>query len=237
MKYTDPEITKKDGPFNREIYSHPCYGMANFNIVSCTPGEELFGSSIRHNSIVRFEVHHADMERSLSRDWYFPRSSIVEFEMSYTQFAELIASRGTTGVPVTIRRTEKDGSVPGCHFENKRSQIKREIDAVLHENSQEARNYVDEIRDLFDNKASIGKKDREDILKKLEKFVRTIDEDAAYIYNMFDEQMDNTVAEAKGEVEAFTEEKVRSLGLQAMAEKGIGEMSPVSIDMKEDNDE
>lgn len=34
--------------------------------------------------------------------------------------------------------------------------------------------------------------------------------------NMFNEQMDKTVNEAKGEIEAFTQNKIHSLGLEKL---------------------
>ncbi len=218
INYTEPKISKIEGsPLDNEIrYEHPSFGMLSFN--RAHGGEtELFGSSILHNNVVTMELTHADLDRGLNRDWYSQRNIIARVEMSYTQFAEAIASMGTTGVPVTLRYTEKDGRIPYCHFENKRTQITSELKENLHKNAEEARNMVSEIEKLFSSKQSISKKDREEIIKKLHKFVANIDCNSSYVFDQFNEQVDKTVSEAKGEVEAFVENKLRSVALEAMA--------------------
>ena len=41
----------------------------------------------------------------------------------------------------------------------------------------------------------------------------------SFIYNQFNEQMNNTVKEAKGEIEAFMEHQIRKIASNAIAEK------------------
>ena len=87
--------------------SHPSYGTIMFNRSNSrvTP---LFGSSIKHNNVITMELRHAEIERGLNRDWVYGKAPIAEIEMSYSQFAEAITSFGQgTGIPVTIRYTEK----------------------------------------------------------------------------------------------------------------------------------
>ena len=42
---------------------------------------------------------------------------------------------------------------------------------------------------------------------------------STFIYDQFTKQMDKTISEAKGEIEAFCERKMHSIALAAIAEK------------------
>lgn len=87
--------------------THPAYGMLSFS--RRTGGKQsLFGSSIEHKDVIAMTLRHGEVDRQLNRDWYHGTEVIAEVEMSYAQFAEAITSMNIgTGVPVTIRFTEK----------------------------------------------------------------------------------------------------------------------------------
>lgn len=103
--------------------SHPSYGTLVFSRRngSSTP---LFGSSIEHRDSIAITLYHADITKGLYCDSIYSNKKIVEVEMSYSQFAEAITSMNmASGVPVTIRWTEKDGRIPDCDFVSKREQF------------------------------------------------------------------------------------------------------------------
>ena len=65
---------------------------------------------------------------------------------------------------------------------------------------------------------AIGKGDREEIIKMLEHLKIQISSNTEFIYRQFNEQMDKTVMEAKGEVEAFCQNKMNSIAQAALME-------------------
>lgn len=75
----------------------------------------------------------------------------------------------------------------------------------------------DLLRGFFDKK-SINKGDKEQIIKKLEHLVMQIGAITEFVYRQFNEQMDKTVMEAKGEVEAFCQNKMNSIAQAALVE-------------------
>lgn len=97
-----------------EYETHPAFGSVSIHRVSSTPGAVLFDSDVQHGHYVVVRVDRADRERSLNRDWiHHPDvGKIVEFAMSEAQWASLISSVNTSGVPCTLTRTEKDGALP-----------------------------------------------------------------------------------------------------------------------------
>lgn len=67
---------------------------------------------------------------SMTTEQLFAFCNLFEDARQYgiSQFAEAITSFGQgTGIPVTIRYTEKDGKIPPCDFVSKREQFTDEF--------------------------------------------------------------------------------------------------------------
>lgn len=197
---------------------HPCYGMLGFKRRSSGTAVPLFGSSIRHRDTICMILKHGESERYLNNDRYYGSNIIAEVEMSYSQFAEAITAMNVgDGVPCTIRFTEKDGYIKDRPFVGKRGQFEQEFADHLEEIKREASNTIDEVKRIFDKK-SIGKGDKEQIIKKLEYLAMQIGSNTEFVYSQFNEQMDKTVLEAKGEIEAFCQNKMNSIAQAALME-------------------
>ena len=198
--------------------SHPSYGTLLFNRAygGKTP---LFGSSIEHSNVITMELRHADITRGLNRDDIFGNKPIVKVEMSYSQFAEAITSFGQgTGIPVTIRYTEKDGEIPPCDFVSKREQFTGEFKEQTNKTMKESKELISEVAELFSSKKTLTKADKENILKKLNMLDSDIGSNIEFIADQFNEQMDKTVMEAKGEIESFCQNKINAIASASLVE-------------------
>ena len=198
--------------------SHPAYGTILFNR-SYGVKTPLFGSSIEHSNVITMELKHADITRELNRDSIFGSELIAKVEMSYSQFAEAITSFGCgTGIPCTIRYTEKDGRIPECDFVSKREQFTDEFKAQTNKAMQKSKELIDEVAELFESKKSLTKADKENILRKLNMLNADISSNIGFVTDRFNEQMDKTVMEAKGEIESFCQNKINSIAQAALVE-------------------
>lgn len=175
----------------------------------------LFGSSILHDSFVSISIQRATLERDLNRDLIFPSNypPIVEVQMSATQFADAITSFGKgEGTPCTI--TFANGKeILGLRFQNKRVQFDAEFAETITEIASENNPFYAEIERIL-LKSSLGKHDRAEIKMQLHLLRQEIKSNIPFIKEQFTEQMDHTVLEAKNEVEAFIEGKLRGVGLE-----------------------
>lgn len=198
--------------------SHPSYGTLLFNRAygGKTP---LFGSSIEHSNVITMELRHADITRGLNRDDIFGNKPIVKVEMSYSQFAEAITSFGQgTGIPVTIRYTEKDGRIPSYDFVSKREQFIGEFKEQTNKAMEKSKELINDVVELFSSKKTLTKADKENILKKLDMLNSDIGSNIGFIADQFNEQMDKTVMEAKGEIESFCQNKINAIASAALVE-------------------
>ena len=207
--------TKHNDTMDSDIYEHPSFGTIMF--ARCQGGKTaLFGSSIEHNHTIMVEIKTAELERSLQRDWIHGRKIIVRARMSPTQFADAITGLNSSEVPITLEYIGGGEEIPSPPFFSKVQQFNKEFE--------------DDIK-------KIGK-DFDDVMKlaeetKAQKRLR----DAIYMLRMhfnsnlpfvnksFTEQMEHTIKEAKGEVEAFVTGMVHSYGIEAIRKQApqIGE--------------
>lgn len=235
MRETQPiEVEKsEDSSLERETYRHPAFGMVGFSRV--TGGDNvLFGSSIKHNDRIQLTIKHGEQDRSLHNDSYYGRGRIVEIEMSYSQFAECISAMNVgNGVPCTIRFTEKDGHIPYIEENNsKREQFRNEFSDTIAKAMEQVQNQINYIQESIDTKKTLGVKDRKEIISQLQHVKYNIGCNLDFCVSQFDEQMDKSTMEAKGEIEAFCQNKVNSIAQAALVERKdelIGLENPVEL--------
>lgn len=212
---------------------HPSYGMLSFS--RRTGGKlPLFGSSIQHKEFIAMTLKHGEVLRELNGDYYIGDKVIAEVEMSYSQFAEAITAMNVgDGVPVTVRFTEKDGYIEERPFVSKRDQFESEFSDHLNEIKKEIKDMKTEVSELFSSKKAIGKSDKEYIMEKLDHIYDQVGVNTEFVYAQFNRQMDKTVMEAKGEVEAFVQNKMNSIALATLsknAEEFTKLENPIDLD-------
>ena len=193
-------------------YKHPSFGMLSFNR---THGghSNLFGSSIQHNDTIHMVLKEGVVIRGLNDDRYVGEDEILEVEMSQSQFAELITSMNVgAGTPCTIKYLRGKGRINEADFINKRQQITNEFKESMKE-------FYDEVKELFTTKKSIGKGDREMILRRLANVTQGMESSSKFIFDQFQNQIDKTITEAKGEIEAFAQNKINAIAQQALVEQ------------------
>lgn len=216
--------------FDKKI-QHPSFGIINIVRGTCSESMNLFGSSIKQRAFIQLEIHKASLCRELNQDNIFPEGvPIISVYLSPSQFADAITSINSGGTPCTINFMEGH-EVAKPILESKRVQFDAEFEAKMHEVANKTNEYYAKINDLL-NKSSLGKRDREEILKQLGLLKQQIASNIPFIKEQFTQQMDETVIEAKTEISAFVDEKLKRLGLQgfkkellALEQKDLGDKS------------
>jgi hypothetical protein len=198
---------------------HPTYGLVGFSRVSHGPkGINLFGSSISHHTTISLRICRAEKQRSLSRDWYFGKARLIEVSMSPTQFAEAITCMNVgDGVPCTLQNVS--GKDQGeCPEINQRQIFTDEIKEDVKKAMVDATALARQAREVL-LKKNPTVSDRKQVIEMLDKLEQHIISNMPFVHKQFDEAMDKTVNEAKGEVEAFFLRKIHSLGLNALQDQ------------------
>ena len=215
-----------------EAETHESYGMVGLS--RCTGGNQhLFGSSIRsHGHFISLEVRRAKRMHDLSRDWYMSdgRVPLIEVHLSAAQFAEMITTMNVgDGVPCTIRYLGADKMENPPDVSTEAEKVQTGFKEHTEELAQKMDRFQAEMRTLFEKK-SLGKRDREEILKQIGLFIQSVRSDLPFVLESFEEATEKVVTTAKAEVEAFTTSAVQAAGLEAIADgrfpKALTEGSP-----------
>jgi hypothetical protein len=198
------------------VGTHESYGMISVSRVSSNLGQSLFGSSIKHSNTIMLRIKKGEVDRLLNRDWYRGKEEIVNVELSPTQYAEMLTCMNMgDGVPCTIRRL--NGKMIEGPSEVKQRQIfEQEFQENITALENECSDGVNDVADILLKKGSITIKERKKALEKITGIMRIVGDYLPFIQRSFNESMDKTVLEAKGEVEAFVTNKVVSLGIEGL---------------------
>ena len=198
------------------VETHQTYGLVGFSRISCgRAGINLFGSSIRHHSAITLRIRRAEKRRDLSRDWFHANEDLIEVTLSPTQFAEAITCMNMgDGVPCTIRYVGRE-DMGDCPEINQRQIFNDEIKRDVHKAMKDAEKLVSRANELLEKK-STNMTDKREIAETLRMLMQHIKNNIPFVHSQFNEAMDKTVNEAKGEVEAFFLNKINSLGLEAL---------------------
>jgi hypothetical protein len=211
---------------NKEtIEEHNSYGLIGLSRISAGErGINLFGSSIRHSSIMTLRIRRAVKRRSLARYWFGSKEELIEVYLSPSQFADLITTPNVgDGVPCTIRYINRQ-PMGECPEESQRQIFQRELEDDVSEAMTEANTLVAEVKEMQRQKKTVTN----DFVDKIEMLAQHINANMPFLHQQFVRAMDRTTTEAKAEVEEFVNAKVYSLGIEGLTDMVKQLSDPVS---------
>lgn len=201
---------------DRKTYKHESYAMLQLSRVSMGKGTNLFGSSIEHSNTIRLRITEGTVDRHLNRDWYHGGKQYIEVEMSYSQFAEAITALNQgDGVPVTLKYLG-GRKIEDCPHVNKRQEFENEFRDRMQKLNDNLKKITEDTEQILNDKKPLTKSDREKIINEIRMLRQEVSSNIPFVAESFNEQMDKTVLEAKGEVEGFVMHKIIAAGLEGL---------------------
>jgi hypothetical protein len=195
--------------------SHPAYGLLQISRVS-GGNLPMFGSSINHDHFISLRICRGEKRRELGMEWYSDKGEIIEVYMSSTQFAEAITSLNHgNGVPCTIQHKEHD-FMPLLPQDQRKSQHATEFKERMQKFAERLGKIKQEANEFL---PKMTKKDAAEWSNKINLIISEVSSGIPYFEQQFREQMEKTVVEAKGEVEAFVNHAIITTGLEAIKGK------------------
>lgn len=203
------------------IKTHPSYGMIEISRVNCSPSKPLFGSSILHSNTIEITIKEADVDRHLNRDWYSGRNNIVTVEMSYSQFTQAIMSLNTSGTPVTIKKINNVQVEQETILESKKDLFEKEFQSKINRIFDNSTKSVSLASEYIQQQKPLNKTQKQELYDLLYKINQDLKENLKFVVSSFKEQMDKTITESHGEIEAFFDMKIQALGLDALQQNNL----------------
>lgn len=208
---------------------HPAYGI--LDIARTTGSVALVGSAIKHHQFISITICKAHRNRNHNEDQFFQDDEIVEVWLSPIQWAEAICSMNTSGVPCTIKHIRGE-SMPEPEIDHARERVTKEFA----EDVQHVAKELDEIQAFIHQLADqprVGKGD----LAKLKEMIRQARQDIScdlpFVAKQFNETVEKTVAQAKGEFEAYVLYRALHMANAGLVENALGnEVKPPELQLE-----
>lgn len=204
--------------------NHESYGMLSFARFTGGDGT-FFGSAIKHHAGVALEISRASVHHDLGQDHYFENQPLIRVEMSESQFAQLLSSMNSGGVPCTVRRVFKDNiakfskdGVDPCPERNVRKILGHEFKEKMREMAKDLQEFVTAAQALQE-KSHIGKGDREEFTKIATGLQHRVSEALPFYQQQFTEAMEDISQDARANFESFVQQTLKSFGVEALKEK------------------
>tara|TARA_R110002124_G_scaffold128157_9_gene288590 strand:+ start:3696 stop:4418 length:723 start_codon:yes stop_codon:yes gene_type:complete len=226
MKSEKPVSTDVQGPMNGKKYTHPAFGMASVSRTNSATGPvNLFGSAIKHSSTISFKVHTAYSQRTLSKDWHFEDCLLLEFNMSQSQWTTLISSVNSNSVPITLNyRAAEGASLMECPQIETDMSLQQSLKEEVRQAVEQRIKDVEELTALSSQLLSSGRASKvqlSDLHKKLVSFSEGLPNTMAFIQGQSEKAIDETVANGKAELEAFTDDLAFRKGVDVLKHSAI----------------
>jgi len=194
--------------------THESFGMVKFSRVNSSRAHNLFGSSITHRDTIHLSISKGSVKRDLHKEWYMDEKEIVNVELSENQFAELITTMNVgTGIPCTIRYLDSK-RVEDPPYESKRQLFENEFKDDVRKIGASLSSLHTELSKLIEDKAP--RSAFKEFANKVRLIAQDINSNLPFIQQSFNEAIDKTVTEAKGDIEAFVLNKVINAGLESI---------------------
>lgn len=199
---------------DREENKHPSFGMLSIHRY-CGCSGYLFGSHAEPQNYIGIELHSASMQRELSNDWYHQEKLLMSIKMSPVQFSELLTTQRGTGVPVTIEFIDGHKVEQLTNVEDKRTaterQFKKRMKAFVTV-IKERRNTAE----FIIKKKTLSRDDQKELRSIIDSVVTEVTNNIPFFIDVFQEEMDKVVLDAKAEIDASITHAIVEAGIKAL---------------------
>ena len=228
--------------FDQEPEKHESYGMLKISRVTSNPPKNLFGSSIRHGHYITLAICEGEKRRDFQKDWYSTRKQLIEVEMSATQFADAITSLNVgEGVPCTIHYVEsdKDPESAKVRFREKCPEVNfkqlatKELKEEMGDLAKLLATLKKDAEEILNSKGTIKASEKKKLLADLRRIEQELSSNLPFVHECFNESVERTVVEAKGEIDATYQGMRERLGDEAIKHLNS---SVIEVPMLEEGD-
>lgn len=173
----------------------------------------MFGSSIEHDVVMKLSINTCEVDRSFSKDRYYPVNNIIEIELTPAQYAEMITNLNHgVGVPCTITRFQGKIIKNDLKLKDEVEVFKKEYKQNIGEIFDDIKNYINSIDD---KKPSAPKKIKE-LKERLNGLIYSIEKEGPFLSNIFNEYIEKVFVEAQAKIENNISLKLQNLGIEKL---------------------
>lgn len=189
---------------------HESKGVISIGKFSTNNGQ-FFGSDLVHNSGIYIKISRGSESERHGSKGYFGKECLITVELTHSQFYEAITSgMSSREIPCTIR--ELCGkSIERIDFvENRKKKSLKFMSEVTGDIFERIKKLQEKIH------RGITAKEAEEISHELRIIESHLKSNIPFVFDIFEEEMDNKIVEAKQSINGFIESKIMSMGIESL---------------------
>lgn len=225
MKYDteEPVEVVEDGGWRdgSTEYKHPSHGMVRVSRYTGGGGADHHGSSIAMDGGVTLKVSKCSTRVDLGRNWYYAYQTVTEIDMTHTQYAELISTPNTQGVPCTLKYTQEAGHIKYAPIPTMVESTEEEIDKRLQGVKDHLNKIERDAEDILSKKGALNKSDKASLMSLITSLHRELNSSIPYYEKCVKENLDKMRMEAQIEIESNMYSAINKLGLDAIKDREV----------------
>ena len=196
-------------------FQHPSFGMLGFSRVNGNSGY-LFGTNVQPDNYIEMRLYTGRMKRDDIEDNFYPDDNILTVKMSPVQFSKLITSMNyARGVPCTITSFNGKKVEQAKNIENRKTFSARSFNDKMSKFAASINKNMTTAEKLIAKK-NLSKKDQEELRMMLYGIQKELTSNIPFFRQMFQEEMDKIVVDAKAEIDAAIQHAVTKAGIKAL---------------------
>lgn len=211
-----PEIIEKDDILSDKEERHPAY--AQLTIHRQSGGyNNLYGSAIKHQDTICLEIHKSAKYTSEWSERYFAAGiPLISVRMSQAQFAQAITSMNMgSGVPITLEAV-RGKVMPKCQEVTVSERANDDLRSNLNKFADKIARGQARVNEILAKKGSILKGERQEIKNVYDRLMQDLRSNMPFLHTCMTEAYDKTATSAKADIEAFYDNAIRRMGLEAI---------------------
>lgn len=199
---------------------HPAFGVCEVVQWHCSGETRLFGSDLGHHTGIRLTFKAAESIRSsLSSDRHHGGETLLQVDLSLSQWSRFVSSIGNGSVPVTIGVRRGGPLVPcpqiAAPEASKKELHGKEMAAALCKRLDAMERGVARLGALLESK-SVSKVDLRGIHEELARHVSQLPGSVDFVFGQFAEATEQVADDAKTEVEAYVDGIAQRHGYESL---------------------
>lgn len=198
-------------------YSHESFGMISVSRYTCG-GQPLFGSDFLSSTVMNVTISNADVTQRLGKNWYSSTSVVASADLTPAQYAEMISSPNTIGVPCTIKTTQSNPEIVYEPIESVQLYIKNKAESTFDDITSSNKETLKKVVDLLEG--NIKKSDKDEIIKSIRQQFAKVDSTIPFLKEQFNKDVDKSVSDARVEVHSLLTQVISEYGSSAIKKLG-----------------
>lgn len=223
MKHIEPITTTTTERNGALQHTHPSFGMVS--VSNCSGNVDLFGSEVGVSSFLSLKVHTAEVNQDNGNTRYTQGDCIAEVMMTPVQYAEMISNPNSTGVPCTVRYTEKLGHIAQEHMSSKTVYAESEVHRRAEEVKQQASTIEFEVNTALSKKGAMTSKDKDAIKELVRKLAQNVHSNFDHSASIVAENIERAKMEAKTEISHHITHAINSAGVAALQDPEVARLA------------